>query len=53
MKTFVALAAAGLFGLSIVTAASACEYGGKVAEISKPLTTAEAPITTPKPKPEG
>ena len=52
MKTFIAITAAGLFGLSLIATASACEYGGKVAEISKPVTTAEAPISTPKPKPE-
>ena len=53
MKTFVTVAAAGLFALSFIATASACEYGvGKTAEISKPVTTAEAPIMTPKPKPE-
>lgn len=53
MKTFVTMAAAGLFALSTLATASACEYGmGKTAEISKPVTTAEAPIMTPAPKPE-
>ena len=52
MKTFVAYAVSGLFSLSIVAAASACEFGGKTAEISKPVTTAEAPIMTPKPQPD-
>jgi hypothetical protein len=53
MKTFTAIAAAGLFALSTVSTVSACEYGGgKTAEVSKPITTATAPIMTPKPKPE-
>ena len=52
MKTFIAFAAAGLFGLSLITTVNACEYGGKTAEMSKSVTTAEAPIMTPKPKPE-
>jgi len=54
MKTFVTIAAAGLFALSTIAAASACGFGhGKTAEISKPVTTAGAPIMTPAPKPEG
>ena len=54
MKAFVSIAAAGLFALSTIAVASACGWsGGKTAEISKPVTTAEAPIMTPKPKPEG
>jgi hypothetical protein len=54
MKTLLTFAAAGLFALSTVATASACGYGqGKTAEISKPVTTAEAPIMTPTPKPEG
>lgn len=54
MKTFVSIAAAGLFALSTIAAASACGYhDGKTAEISKPVTTAEVPIMTPTPKPEG
>jgi len=53
MKTLVTIAAAGLLALSTVATASACEYGiGKTAEISKPVTTAEAPVMTPTPKPE-
>ena len=53
MKTFLTLAAAGLFALSTIATATACEYGvGKTVQISKPVTTAEAPIVTPKPKPE-
>ncbi len=54
MKTFVTFAAAGLFALSTIATASACGFSsGKTAEISKPVTTAEAPIMTPTPKPEG
>jgi hypothetical protein len=54
MKTFVTIAAAGLFALSTMATASACGFGaGKTAEISKPVTTAAAPIMTPTPKPEG
>ena len=54
MKTFVIFAAASLFALSTIATASACGFGqGKTAEISKPVTTAEAPIMTPTPKPEG
>ena len=54
MKTFATFAAAGLFALSTIATASACEFGhGKTADISKPVTTAEAPITTPTPTPEG
>ena len=53
MKTFLTLSAAGLFALSTIATATACEYGvGKTVQISKPVTTAEAPIVTPKPKPE-
>jgi len=38
----------------MATAASACSWsGGKTADISKPVKTAEAPIMTPKPKPGG
>ncbi len=54
MKTFVTIAAAGLFVLSTIATASACSHGlGITADISKLVTTAEAPILTPKPKPEG
>ena len=54
MKIFVTIAAAGLFALSTIATASACSHGfGKTAEMSKPVTTAEAPIMTPTPKPEG
>lgn len=53
MKTFTIIAAAGLFALSTIATASACGGYGKTAEVSKPVTTAEAPIITPKPKPEG
>ena len=54
MKTLVTVAAAGLFALSTITTAGACGFGqGKTAEMSKPVTTAEAPIMTPTPKPEG
>jgi len=53
MKTFATMAAVGLFALSAITAAGACGFGhGKTAEISKPVTTAEAPIMTPAPKPD-
>jgi len=53
MKTLVTIAAVGLLALLTVATASACEYGvGKTAEISKPVTTAEAPVVTPTPKPE-
>lgn len=53
MKTLVTIAAAGVLTLSTVATASACEYGiGKTAEISKPVTTAEAPVMTPTSKPE-
>ena len=51
MKTFLIFAAAGLFALSTVATVSACNYhDGKTAGISKPVTTAEAPIVTPKPE---
>jgi hypothetical protein len=54
MKTFVTIAAAGLFALSTIATASACGFdAGKTAEMSKPVTTAEAPVMTPTPKPEG
>lgn len=54
MKTIVTYAAAGLFAVSMAAAANACGWsGGKTADISKPMTTAEAPIMTPKPKPGG
>jgi hypothetical protein len=54
MKTIVTYTAAGLFVLSMATVASACGMSeGKTAGISKPMTTAEAPIMTPKPKPGG
>ncbi len=52
MKSFVILAAAGLFALSTIGTAGACGFG-KTVSISKPVTTAEAPIVTPAPKPEG
>lgn len=53
MKTFATIAAAGLFALSTIATAGACGFGhGKTADVSKPVTTAEAPIITPKPKPE-
>lgn len=52
MKFFLTIAAAGLFALSTMGGALA-ECGGhapKTAEISKPVTTAEAPVVTPKPE---
>jgi hypothetical protein len=50
MKYFLGLAAAGLFALSTIAAANACSaHDHKSVEISKPVTTAEGPVTAPKP----
>jgi hypothetical protein len=55
MKTFTALAAAGLFAVATTVSALACEGhpAGHTADISKPITTADAPVMTPKPKTGG
>jgi hypothetical protein len=52
MKTITALAAAGLFAVSTMAGALACagHPAGHTADISKPVTTADAPVMTPKPK---
>ena len=51
MRHVIAAAAAGLFALSLASGASAC-MDSKMVQTSKPVTTAEAPITpapaTPK-----
>jgi len=50
MKCFLGLAAAGLFALSTIATASAeCAPGHKSVSTSKPVTTADAPVVTPKP----
>ena len=54
MKTIITYVASGLFVLSLATSAGACGFGkDKMADVSKPVKTAEAPIMTPKPKPGG
>ncbi len=52
MKTVVTIAAAGLFALSTAGAALAecAGHAPKTAEISTPVTKAEAPVVTPKPE---
>jgi ABC-type Co2+ transport system permease subunit len=50
MKYLLGLAAAGLFAVSTIAVASAeCSSGHKSVSTSKPVTTAEAPVITPKP----
>ena len=50
MKYLLGLAAAGLFAVSTIAAATAeCSDGHKSVQITKPVTTVEAPATTPKP----
>lgn len=50
MKYLLGLAAAGLFAVSTIAVASAeCAPGHKSVSISKPVTTAQAPVVTPKP----
>ena len=51
MKYVLTITAAGLFALSSMATAIACgAHDHKTAEISKPVTTAEAPVMTPKPE---
>jgi len=50
MKTILSIAAAGLFALSTLASANACGgHPSHTADISKPVTTAETPIMTPRP----
>ena len=53
MKTYVTIVAAGLFALASISTATACGFHSKTADISKPVSTAEGPVMTPAPKPEG
>ncbi|NKB21298.1 MAG: hypothetical protein GKS01_12460 [Alphaproteobacteria bacterium] len=54
MKYLLSVTAAGFFALATITAAHACGGGhGKTAGISKPVTTADMPIMTPRPKTGG
>lgn len=54
MKTYVTIVAAGLFALASISTATACGFhSSKTADISKPVSTAQGPIITPAPKPEG
>ena len=51
MRYLLATAAAGVLALSTIAAANACSvHQQKSVEISKPVTTVEAPVVTPKPK---
>jgi len=50
MKTILTTAAAALFALSTIGGALAeCAGHAKTAQISTPVTKAEAPVVTPKP----
>lgn len=50
MKYLLGIAAAGLFALSTIAAASAdCSPGHKSVKITKPVTTAQGTVITPKP----
>jgi hypothetical protein len=55
MKTFTALAAAGLLAVSTMGSALACSAHpeGHTADAGKPVATADAPVMTPKPKTGG
>lgn len=51
MHRLTTFAVAGLFAAAVSTSAIACSgHKSHTADISKPATTAEAPISTPKPK---
>ena len=50
MKYLLGIAAAGLFALSTIAVASAdCSPGHKSVKITKPVTTAQGTVITPKP----
>jgi len=55
MKTIIGIAAAGQLALATTVSAVACEDhpAGRTADISKAVTTADAPVMTPNPETGG